>query len=125
MENIIGTLSFNHKNIKGHVDFIENLEKKVIIIKGELHSNKYKNSEHGFHIHEAGDLTDNCLGACSHFNPYNKEHGGPNNSNRHVGDLGNIKFNDEGICNACIFFENRSKNVDFEIRKKDISFRLR
>ena len=31
-----------------------------------------------------------------------------------------IKFNEEGICNACMFFENRSKNVDFEIRKKEL-----
>jgi len=31
-----------------------------------------------------------------------------------------IKFNEEGICNACMFFENRSKNVDFEIRKREL-----
>lgn len=98
MESIIATVNFDHKNIKGNIDFIENIEKKIITIKGELHSNKYKNSEHGFHIHEAGDLTDNCLGACSHFNPYNKQHGGRNDRNRHAGDLGNIKFNEKGVC---------------------------
>ena len=56
--------------------------------KMNLKSSKYKNSTHGIHVHEAGDLTHNCMGACSHFNPYNKKHGGPKSSERHVGDIG-------------------------------------
>jgi superoxide dismutase, Cu-Zn family len=28
------------------------------------------NALHGFHVHEAGDLTDKCNTMCSHFNPY-------------------------------------------------------
>jgi Cu-Zn family superoxide dismutase len=36
-----------------------------------------KNGLHGFHVHEAGDLTDKCESMCAHFNPYNKQHGGP------------------------------------------------
>lgn len=54
------------------------------------------NSLHGFHVHEAGDLTDKCNTMCAHFNPYGTTHGSPQMSKRHVGDLGNIKTNYKG-----------------------------
>jgi Cu-Zn family superoxide dismutase len=53
--------------------------------------------EHGFHIHEFGDCSmadGKCAGA--HFNPDKKDHGSPDSSNRHVGDLGNIKASSDG-----------------------------
>jgi len=46
-----------------------------------------KNGIHGFHIHEAGDLTDHCESLCAHFNPSNKKHGCPGMKERHVGDV--------------------------------------
>ena len=91
---IIAIACFNHPNIKGTIELEEKNQKVLITI--DLKSNKYKNSTHGFHIHEAGDLSDNCKSACSHFNPYNKNHGGPDSEDRHVGDLGNIVFNKKG-----------------------------
>ena len=100
MNKIIAIAVFKDKDIKGVVELQENNNKVVINI--NLKSNKYKNSIHGFHIHEAGDLTDNCMGACGHFNPYNKNHGGPESSERHVGDLGNIKFDNKGVCNMIL-----------------------
>ena len=100
MNKIIGIAVFKDKDIKGVVELQENNNKVVINI--NLKSNKYKNSIHGFHIHEAGDLTDNCMGACGHFNPDNKNHGDPESSERHVGDLGNIKFDNKGVCNMIL-----------------------
>ena len=92
---IVATALFSRPNLKGTVEFYEKSSK--VVIKGELKSNKYKNSTHGIHIHEAGDLSDNCMGACGHFNPYGKKHGGPGSKERHVGDLGNIRFDSRGI----------------------------
>ena len=93
---IIGTTFFDHQYIKGSIDFFEDQTNNQIHISGELKSNKYKDSYHGFHVHEAGDLSEKCIGACAHFNPYNKNHGGPNSYERHVGDLGNIYFDKKG-----------------------------
>lgn len=92
---IIATSFFDHPHIKGIVEFEEKGNR--VLIKVNLKSSKYKNSTHGIHVHEAGDLTHNCMGACSHFNPYNKKHGGPKSSERHVGDIGNIRFDSKGV----------------------------
>ena len=75
--------------INGYILFKEDLKKKDTII--ELHLKNVPKGEHGFHIHRTGDLREGCSSLCSHYNPYNKNHGGPDSKERHVGDLGNIK----------------------------------
>ncbi|MBA2113506.1 superoxide dismutase family protein [Bremerella alba] len=53
--------------------------------------------EHGFHIHEFGDLTKaDGSAAGGHFNPDGHEHGAPS-AESHVGDLGNITADDSGV----------------------------
>ena len=93
---------FNQNKIKGTVLFSE--ENNYIKIEVNIEGLK-KNSLHGFHIHEAGDLTDNCTSMCSHFNPYNMDHGGPGIKNRHVGDLGNLITDKNGYAKY-IFYDN-------------------
>ena len=73
-------------SIKGTIRFEEDDDETVI----RINIQGLTPGKHGFHIHQAGDLTDGCTSACSHFNPSNKTHGGPNDRNRHAGDLGNI-----------------------------------
>lgn len=56
--------------------------------------------EHGFHIHEFGDLSKGCESAGGHYNPDNVEHGDLKSG--HVGDLGNITANSNGIAEFTI-----------------------
>jgi Cu-Zn family superoxide dismutase len=105
-KNIIGIAYFNGTNgansangatepVRGTIHFYENIKENNVLIDINLSGFK-KNMTHGIHIHEAGDLSDNCTSACAHFNPYNTKHGGINSKERHVGDLGNIKSDSNG-----------------------------
>ncbi|OTF75963.1 superoxide dismutase Cu-Zn-like protein [Euroglyphus maynei] len=51
----------------------------------------------GMHIHEGSDLSYDCQSVGNHYNPFNMTHGAPNDTNRHLGDLGNIYADQNGF----------------------------
>ena len=87
------TSSYKGKTIEGTVLFIQ--KEDHVNIKVDIKGLK-KNHQHGFHIHETGDLREGCKSCCSHYNPTNTEHGDIEEG--HAGDLGNITTDDNGSC---------------------------
>lgn len=86
--------SFGKSKAEGVVRFTATADGLEIV--GEISG--LKPGDHGFHIHEFGDVSSadaKCHGG--HFNPDKKKHGGPTDVERHVGDLGNITANGRGV----------------------------
>lgn len=53
---------------------------------------------HGFHIHQFGNCTaSDGTSAGGHFNPNGNMHSNPEAMDRHMGDMGNITANENGI----------------------------
>jgi Cu-Zn family superoxide dismutase len=82
------------KGVSGVV-YLEETDDKKTRIYGSIRG--LKPGLHGFHIHEAGDMTKGCDSACAHYNPYGHNHGGLTSKKRHVGDLGNVSAGKNGV----------------------------
>ncbi|KAF5382776.1 hypothetical protein D9615_002910 [Tricholomella constricta] len=83
-------------NVTGIVSFYQPRGRGPVTVSGEI-KNLAPDALRGFHVHQYGDLTNGCISAGPHYNPFEKTHGAPTDKNRHVGDLGNIKSNAEGV----------------------------
>ncbi|KIH55553.1 copper/zinc superoxide dismutase, partial [Ancylostoma duodenale] len=87
------------QTVTGRVVFTQERESDPCRIQGEIKG--LTPGLHGFHVHQYGDLTKDCISTGPHFNPFNKTHGGPTASfedkNRHNGDLGSIKADADGV----------------------------
>jgi len=59
--------------------------------------------DHGFHINEKADFSRGCVSAGPIYNPFGKSHGGPTDSVRMVGDLGNITADSTGQAKGQIY----------------------
>ncbi|ODV59630.1 superoxide dismutase SOD1 [Ascoidea rubescens DSM 1968] len=88
--------------VGGVVTFEQNSENEPTKISYKITGNS-PNALKGFHIHEFGDNTNGCTSAGPHFNPFNNTHGAPTETVRHVGDLGNIKTDAQGVATGEIF----------------------
>ncbi|KAH9520873.1 hypothetical protein DERF_004557 [Dermatophagoides farinae] len=76
---------------------------------------KNKTFAFGMHIHEGSDLSYDCQSVGNHYNPLNMTHGGPTDSIRHLGDLGNIYADQQGVVSMDnLQFTNLSLNPNDE-----------
>jgi len=72
--------------------------------------------EHGFHVHEFGDISSSAgKAAGGHFNPGKHQHAGPTQSQRHMGDLGNLMADESGRVQKVFIDQHLSLNSDNSI----------
>lgn len=100
---------------QGYVDFVQK-GKEVTMT---LRAYELKPGEHAMHIHEKGDCsaTDGSS-AGGHWNPKGTHHGKWETEHFHMGDIGNLKANKEGVAEMtfttdkwCLGCTDETKNI--------------
>jgi Cu-Zn family superoxide dismutase len=80
--------------VRGRIVFVQ--QGDMVRITGQVRG--LTPGKHGFHVHEFGDISaPDGTATGGHYNPTGKKHGKPSDEERHVGDLGNIEANAEGL----------------------------
>lgn len=77
--------------VSGQIEFVQSGE--LLELSGEISG--LAAGEHGFHVHEGTS----CDTPGEHFAPYGMNHGDPAAEEHHLGDLGNVTANAEGVAN--------------------------
>lgn len=83
---------------KGNITFTQLTHLGTVKVSGII-TGLNASSVHGLHIHASGDLSGGCATAGAHYNPFNRTHGDRLDQIRHVGDLGNIQADENGVSN--------------------------
>ena len=93
LDTVIAQCELQHSDkVKGTILFIQ-APGSDTLIKGTVTG--LTPGDHGFHIHEFGDMSDGCESMGGHYNPDGDNHG--NEDSGHVGDLGNINAGEDGV----------------------------
>ncbi|KAJ6635159.1 Extracellular superoxide dismutase [Cu-Zn], partial [Pseudolycoriella hygida] len=90
----------NGTSIKGTVTFVQASCLLPVTIQVSLTG--LTQGDHGFHVHEKGDISGGCTSMLAHYNPDSLNHGGQTDKIRHEGDLGNIQANANGVSSMTI-----------------------
>jgi len=84
----------DYEKSKGIVRFVQITDDRILI---EATISGLPPGLHAIIVHELGDLSRGAESTGGHFNPYRKTHGGPDDTEKHAGDLGNIEVNQHGM----------------------------
>lgn len=96
-ELVATVMPVSESGVTGSVTFSE--AENGVSIQGSFEGLEPGN--HGFHIHQYGDCTaEDGTSAGGHFNPAANDHGAPSDMERHMGDLGNIEANEDGVASV-------------------------
>ena len=76
----------------------------------EAHFTGLTPGKHGFHIHQGGECVGDFASAGDHFNPGGHQHGGPDSTEAHEGDFGNLLAGADGT--AMITMTSRHVTLD-------------
>ena len=97
-DSVVAQCTLEHSDtVSGNILFMQQKDSPTLI-KGTIKG--LEPGEHGFHIHEFGDLSKGCESAGGHYNPDEVDHGDIESG--HVGDLGNITADDNGVADFTI-----------------------